>query len=172
MGCIRAATQDEGFLRLPSTEARTAHFTACGVLKWAVSNIREIQQCAETLVEEINNCFKKPPTSKVLREKVWTSLFSYVTSEHYKSTWSHLIEQINIQDLHPSPILYFFVIHRLFCVLLKKQYPPRPDGNDILPNCSSTLSADEEGALRYVGGYMIRSVIKKLKQRAHHSKRK
>ena len=93
---------------------------------------------------------------------MWITSYSYLTSAEYKSLWSHLIEQVHAE---PSPILYFYVTHRLFCELLKKRYPTSTGGDDLPSDCSQALTADEEGALRYVGGYMIRSVIKKLERR-------
>ena len=58
-----AAVRDEGFLQLPSSEARTGHSTACDVLNHAISNSQRLKVFAEDLVEAVKNFFKRPPTT-------------------------------------------------------------------------------------------------------------
>ena len=139
---LKAAVQDEGFLKLPSSEARTGHSTACDVLNHAISNSQQLQLFAKKLVEAVKNCFKKPPTSKLGREKVWTSFYSYITSAAYKSLWSDLTKEAQAV---PSPVLHSYATHYLFKVMLKKLFPTNCE--DKVPNSSECLSQDEVGAL-------------------------
>ena len=53
-------------------------------------------------------------------------------------------------------------------IILKKLFPTNCE--DKVPNSSACLSQDEVGALQYVGGYIIRSVTRKIERQASHLK--
>ena len=92
---------------------------------------------------------------------MWIALLKFVTSSGHKVLWD------NISEASGSPtssIFSFYVICSIFKDLLR--------GNCLVlgsvdPTCSSIttppqLSTDEENALQYIGGYIIRALKKQL----------
>ena len=65
----------------------------------------------------------------------------------------------------PSPVLHFYATHYLFSMVLKKLFPTTRE--DKVPNSSECLRQDEVGALQYMGGYIVRSVTKKIERQAY-----
>ena len=161
---VKAATRDEGFLRLQSPEAITGYSTATTILKWATVNVSLVQHHAEALIMRLKHFLKQQPVTKSLREKVWVNLYQYSTSTEYHQLWNSLTANAQAS---PSPILYFFITHHILCELLKNEFPLVSVGQSEL-STQVNISVDEEAALKYVGGYIVRSLMKKI-NRKHHS---
>ena len=65
-----------------------------------------------------------------------------------------------------SPIFYQFVTRTILEELIKIQFPTELPSCTIQPS-STSLDFEESNALRYCGGYLIRSLKKKIEKSAH-----
>ena len=72
---VKAATRDEGFLRLQSPEAITGYSTATTILMWAAVNVSLVQHCAEVLIMKLKHFLKQQPVTKSLREKYVSTVY-------------------------------------------------------------------------------------------------
>ena len=98
------------------------------------------------------------PTTKARREKMWAAFSKYVQSPEYHQLWCTLSNSASVQS---SPLLNFYLTHNYFLHLLKTKFPLI---NSDLSNAPVDMSADEESALCYVAGYMIRSLRAKIER--------
>lgn len=157
---LKAAKEDNGF-HLPSTETQAALASATALLKWATvpSNRESFASTAHQLANQLKALVKKPPTTKARREKLWVGFSQYLRSPEHQQMWTTLSENATVRT---SPILNFFLTHHYFLHLLKSLFPL--DGDTIFA-APVEMSTDEESALRYIGGYMIRSLRKKIEKR-------
>lgn len=152
---IKAALDDQGF-RLPSKEAHTALDSAVNLHRWSTVPSSAFQLTASTLAKQVDALVKLSPTTKARREKVWVEFGSYVNSEAYHKIWKDLSESARVQL---PPILIFFVTHYYFLNQLKIKSPL---AESVPLENPAKISMDEENALYYVSGYVIRSLRKKL----------
>ena len=72
--------------------------------------------------------------------------------------WCTLSNNASVQS---SPLLNFYLTHNYLLHLLKTKFPLI---NSDLSNATVDMSADEESALHYVAGYMIRSLRAKIER--------
>ena len=98
------------------------------------------------------------PTTKARREKMWAAFSKYVQSPEYRQLWCTLSNSASVQS---SPLLNFYLTHNYFLHLLKTKFPLI---NSDLSNAPVDMSVDEESALCYVAGYMIRSLSAKIER--------
>ena len=156
---LRVATLDTGF-HLPSQEAQASLATASSLLQWAFmpSSAIAFKLTAKTLARQLNSIVKTAPTTKARREKMWAAFSKYVQSPEYRQLWYTLSNNASVQS---SPLLNFYLTHNYLLHLLKTKFPLI---NSDLSNATVDMSADEESALRYVAGYMIRSLRAKIER--------
>ena len=156
---LRAATDDKGF-HLPSKEAQSTLASASSLLKWATmpSSTADFQLTASKLAEQLSHLVKKPPTTKASREKMWLHFAEYIRSSDYHLIWNTLSLNTAVQL---SPILSYFLTHCYLLHLLRTQFQ-LAEPAVIEPPLE--LSTDEESALAYVGGYIIRSLREKIER--------
>ena len=156
---LRVATLDTGF-HLPSQEAQASLAAASSLLQWAImpSSATAFQLTGKTLARQLNSIVKIAPTTKARREKMWAAFSKYVQSSEYRQLWCTLSNNASVQS---SPLLNFYLTHNYLLHLLKTKFPLT---NSDLSNAPVDMSADEESALRYVAGYMIRSLRAKIER--------
>ena len=156
---LRVATIDTGF-HLTSQEAQASLAAASSLLQWAImpSSTDAFQLTAKTMARQLNSIVKTAPTTKAHREKMWAAFSKYVQSSEYRQLWCTLSNNASVQS---SPLLNFYLTHHYLLHLLKTKFPL---ANSDLSNAPVDMSADEESALRYVAGYMIRSLRTKIER--------
>ena len=100
-----------------------------------------------------------PPTDSSAREKIWSRFSQFVSSKDYVAFWSSLYNKSGIQG---TPILAFFITYTYFTRQWTTMYPIEANSTCSVAsyNEASHLSPDEENALWYVAGYVIRKVMK------------
>lgn len=92
---------------------------------------------------------------------MWENLFKLRASEKFKACWSSfLFESIGVPA---CPIFFQYVVDCMFTVLIKQLYHFDKAGENI----DVQLNYEEKNALRYTAGYVIKTLIKKLKHSAH-----
>ena len=150
---LMVATIDTGF-HLPSQEAQASLAAASSLLQWAImpSSTDAFQLTAKTLARQLNSIVKTALTTKAHREKMWAAF------SEYHQLWCTLSNNASVQS---SPLLNFYLTHHYLLHLLKTKFPL---ANSDLSNAPVDMLADEESALRYVAGYMIRSLRTKIEK--------
>ena len=152
---IKAALVDQGFY-LPSKEAHIALDSAKSLIEWSAVPSSTFQLTANTLAQQLDALVKRSPSTKAHRENVWVEFANYVKSEAYLKVWKDLSESVGVQL--PS-ILIFFITHYYFIYQLKSKFS---FAESLQLESPAEISVDEENALYYVSGYVIRSLTKKL----------
>ena len=93
---------------------------------------------------------------------MWEKLFKLRSSPSFKAKWSSfLLESI---DVPACPIFFQYIVDRLFDSLIKRHYKLNIVEEK---NPEVELTYEEQNALRYTAGYVIKSLIGKLKRSAH-----
>ena len=108
----------------------------------------------------VGNILANSPSTKALCEKLWVGFYNYLKSDEYQKFWLSIVEIAKTQS---SPVLYYFITRYIPCDLIQKTYPLNTD--DTAETINLLLNTDEEAALSYVTGYIIRAVIKKIETR-------
>lgn len=156
---VNAATEDEGFRELPSPEAITAHSSAEGILRWMVAADHTLVEKASTdIFLVLKKLLATRPSTKAHREKLWVGLFKYVKSDKYELSWSSIARHAKTEA---APTLYYFVTNYMLNKLLQTMYPTAKNSDT---QALTSLTKDEEAALSYIGGYLVRAVTKKVKK--------
>ena len=79
-------------------------------------------------------------------------------SNEYELLWLSITRHAKTE---PSPTLHYFITNYTLNDLLQKMYPAADKNNT---QTAPSLSKDEEAALSYIGGYLVRAVTKKVKK--------
>ena len=153
-GTLSKALEDKGF-DLPSPEAATAKCTARAMMKWMTLEMNKTAiQPFESYLCTLFHLWidKNPPVTSSIREQIWLRFSQFTSSTHYTTFWSRLYTAISVQS---SPILSFYITYNYFIDLWKYIYP-----TTVRNKASETshLTYDEENALWYIAGYVIRKV--------------
>ena len=93
---------------------------------------------------------------KIDQEFIWSEFHKLHSSDDYCSKWTSYLSTSN--DFHVSPLFYQHVTFEIFEALLSNELQGRAQ-------CSETaainISSDEENAIHYMAGYVIRQLRKK-----------
>lgn len=142
--------------QISTPEANKARKTALDLYKWLTEN--------KTIAEQYNNIFtyfyniwtSLQPTNHTIREQVWQRFLSFTSSTEYSQIWSSLYSSTNIAIA--SSILSFHITYSFFIAFWKKYPVERAE----IKQPKDDMTKDEEYALWYVGGYLIRKIKKKI----------
>ena len=159
--------KDEGF-GLPSTPASSARVTAEKLLEWSSQqeNKPVWEAFAEQLVSDLNRCFEEPwsRSMRQAREVMWERLFKLRSSQYFRDLWAKcLLDAIGCEPA--CPIFYQFVTDAVIEVLVKRNFPVSEV--DSSATSEASLDFEEQNALRYTAGYVMRNLKKKIRQSAH-----
>ena len=128
-------------------------------MSWANTsdNRTLVDKTSSIFIQKLKSFLRKKPSTKALREKLWVGFFVYLKSKQYHDFWKSIIE---LAKTERSPVVFYFVSQYILYELIHQMNKRSPivDRNED----GMTLSKDEEAALTYVGGYVVRSLIKKL----------
>ena len=152
------AIEDRGF-SIPSTEAIQAKESALQLkLGMARDANKSLQSAVDKFLLDLFNLWLSvPPTSSKVREQIWMRFSQFTSSDEYRKLWSSLYSTAGIIS---SPVLSFYVTYTYFVNVWKQQYPENHHQNTATE--TSHLTYDEENALWYIGGYIIRKILKKV----------
>ena len=167
---LKRVLKDDGF-SVPSQSAKDAIRTSELLLEWMTDeDKRGIVGCfVEELYKELKKCFEGPSgTCRVMRERMWRKYHEFRSSGEFKSMWKRLFENDFGGKL--CPIFYQYVTNAVMEALIKEQFPTLEDSTTIEEPAPS-LDDEEKSALRYVAGYVIRAVVKKIERSSHPEKR-
>ena len=153
VNAINSALKDERF-KLASPKAVEALKMASALILWTgdPSNKRELDTFSINLTSKLRACLVENRTKQLKQAKMWGLFHKLRTSTSFKKEW----ETFGLKSLGKIvPVgLYQFITLEIFKGCIKEEYPVSKEGESLL----NPLTPEEENALRYVAGYVCRSV--------------
>ena len=95
---------------------------------------------------------------RIDREKLWRKFHCSRNAKDFKSKWMEYLTEVDITD--PTPLFYQNVSQELFETLISQKCAAK---QVISTEYIQRMTLEEENALRYVAGYVIRRVKDKLR---------
>lgn len=134
-----------------------------GILEHPTQDLVEFEAWFNTKLSKIlDDSIHTTPTVKVDREKMW-SLFHQMRSETpFQLKWSKFLEK---HSMPLEPLFYQHVTTKVFTALLKQQCEVEIESPfEDTSGLTTSLNYEEENAVRYIGGYILRSLNTKAKK--------
>ena len=161
----------DGTLAVPSPVSAACCKVATDFLNWSEQEENLTAGCvyAQTLVSNLRIAFS-PPHNTFLpaqtqagRERMWALYHNIRTSMQFRSLWTILLEQVIKTEA--LPIFYQTVTEKVFHKLIHLYFPITPSSTCTRPRPDlevDTLTYEEENVIRYIAGFVYRSVKKKI----------
>ena len=163
---VRSVTLDNGF-DLATEKAQRARLTAHRLLKYCEANEKVTGEFAKKLLNFVRACCShpRPVTCHTFKERMWEKFYKLCAKEEFNTMWKTFIQ--SSIGFNGSPIFYQFVTRAILEEQVKIQFPTEVP---LQPGASYTVTSldfEDSSALRYCGGYIIRSLKKKIGKSAH-----
>ena len=144
--------------KLENEAAKTAYQLACVILESKDAYQESIIRFTNAFEEKLKTCFiTTHKTKKLKQEKMWGQYHQLRTSQQFLSDWKNFLSEIT--EIVPSAAFIQHVTHEVFKQIIKVQFPPTTAASKTLP----PLTDIEVNALRYVAGYVCRTLYNHLK---------
>ena len=140
----------------------TARESTQGVLSWYPQNIETMTTFAGQLMGTLTICFVDHNKVKVTKEKMWEQYNTLRSTKEFADNWAAFLK---LSKALPSQILYQHITDIVFNHLIK-EYFTLPESTQAITS-TQTLDYNERNALRYVTGYISRTLYCKLKDSKH-----
>ena len=157
---VAALLLDDG-LTIPTEAAkRTLTFTKSLVdLLGSENHLREHAVFFRSLVDKISKVIQVKNT--INKEKIFQDFHKLRISEQFISLWQSYLEAVGLEV---DPLFYQQVSQEIFESLLTQKF--KIEHNEVPDNSiQDRLTDEEENAVNYVGGYVVRSVKDKTKDK-------
>jgi len=118
-----------------------------------------------TLQEIIDTCKRQRGKRKdtINQDKLWSKYHETTSSEGFKNSWEKFLTDL---QLDKEPLFYQHVTDETFDMLIKKTVVV---AEEAPANYPKPLTFEEENAVRYVGGYVVRVLCQhKNSSSIHH----
>ena len=159
LGIISESLQDLGF-NILSAEAHLAKETAQKIKIYLLDpQTKESLKPYESFLIQIFDLWTSiPPKTSPIREQIWRRFSVFTSSTDYITFWKGFYSLIGITG---SPVLSFYITYTLFIRYWSSKYP----ANELHHDASevSHLTYEEQNALWYVAGYILKKVKKEVK---------
>ena len=153
---VQAVLLDEGF-QVESLQATTALKTASSLLEWCrePDNREILESFSHVLVVRLKSCFaSKHTTTQLRKERMWGAYHQLRTAKTFVNDWRTFLADSVHQKAFP--VFFQFVTQTIFKWLMKVQYPLADRTATETPE--RPLTYQEQNALRYVAGYIVRKL--------------
>ena len=113
-----------------------------------------------TTLQEIIDTSRRQRGKKkdiINQEKLWNKYHQVTSSENFRICWEAFLSGLQLEK---EPVFYQHVTDETFDILIKKAVVPVPEP---ITNSPVSLTYEEENAVRYVGGYVVR-VLRQQKE--------
>ena len=162
MNAVRLVTLDKGF-DIGSEIAQKARLTAERLVFFSESNEVDVNDFARWLLKQVRSCCTHPRavSCHTFKERMWEKFYKLCSGKEFRAKWMGFIQ--NTIGFKGNPIFFQFVTRSILEDIIKTQLP-----TELTKQTKVTTSLDfeEYNALRYCGGYLIRSLKKKIKKSA------
>ena len=165
MQALQAAISYKVFAKIQTPIAIESCHAAELLLKWCSrSDNKEILSVfATSLVSDLSISLQQDTTTKS-REKMWGRYHHIRISDNFRDTWCKFI-RASIGCSLSSPILYQYITHEVFKILVGDQY--RVKNSSSTHKHPDQLSYEEKNAIRYAGGYVCAKLRNKYPLTRH-----
>ena len=159
----------DGIPKTSSPNAIACCKTAQELLQWMVpeSNAARAEVFVTSVVQKLDRAFQHAVSlhSQASREKMWAMYHHIRTSQEYKTIWTTFLQESGTSLLL---IFYQSVTDKIFQKRLKFHTPvPCSSGQEC---DETTLTYEEENAIRYAAGYVLSSARKSILKSAAQQK--
>ena len=162
MKAFKSVLDDEDF-ELPTPPAIAAKKGAEQVLAWhATTTTNEMSRFAQQLVLTLQSCFKEMKKQKDRREKMFEQLHFLRSTDDFTYNWTTFLKKCGVVD--PTPTLFQHITDKVFNHLITVNYPKSIESSTVQPQ---QLDYKEKNALRYVAGYVTRTIYRRIKDSNH-----
>ena len=102
---IEKSFSDNGF-RVQTAEAQTCQTVGRGVLSWAImqDNIDSFTSFSYEIFKNINASIEMSQLSSSGREKIWVSIYNFISSTQHYSLWENILILVGV----PISTIYAF----------------------------------------------------------------
>ena len=160
---LKELLKDQGF-QIPSALAKEALLAASEMLEWIADDREAALSFLSPLVSALELCVRgKRLEKKAEKEKMWGKFHFTRTSKEFLSYWSALMKASLVKETAP-PLFYQHITDILFKRLIKLYTPVSSQTRQSRP---PSLNYEEENALYYTAGYVVRETKKKLSKRPY-----
>lgn len=165
---------DKGF-SIASERAQKALTCADRVLAWISDpvNLKEALDFAIKMVPLVQQIISlstvRDPHSH--RERMWELYYKLCSCNGFRSLWENFIK-VSV-GLEADPVFYQFVTKLIMEDFIKSMFPVKTkvtDSEQSNEESPRSLDYEEHNALCYTVGYIIRSVLQKIKRSNHKHK--
>lgn len=159
---VELVFSDNGF-NLATEKTQKARLTASKLLTFLEDSEDVAESFAKDLVKLVSECCShpKPVTCHTFRERMWEKFHKLTSSSKFRAMWEdflHLATGIG------TPIFYQFVTEQIMNSLIKHQLPLDKSSSIDDNPALMALDFEEANALRYCGGYLLRSLRSQVKK--------
>ena len=155
---ISGVLTDEGFT-LPTEESKLCLQIATSLSEAFSQRSRSCLDHSKWLVEQLSKLIdkaKKRGSHSLNEERLWSTYHQLCSSDTFEEKWERFLVG---EKLAKEPLFYQYITDQTFELLIKNKLPTNEQG------CTSVdqekLTFEEENAVRYVGGYVIRQLMHK-----------
>ena len=172
MALLQQALQEalDGSIPKTASPLATASRTAAeGLLAWIATegNSVRAELFTTSVMELLDKAFRQtvPVQSQAARERMWATYHNIRVSKEFASLWETFLQECGLCVI---PIFYQSVTDKLFEKRIEFHCPVAATGPES--ECDGTLTYEEENAIRYAAGYVLRSARKKILKSAQPKK--
>ena len=138
---------------------------AKALLEW-MEHHNESAVFENKLLSSLKECTDKArsATGKFNCDRIWTAYHFLRTSDMYVCDWESILLKAGVREI--SVICYQYIGDQILKKLIKTTYPlTAREAESSLANCE--LTYEETNAVRYVAGYVVQSLQKKILKSTH-----
>lgn len=164
---IKAVLSDDGF-RVQSPSAMGAIEGAHTLLDWSrnPSNKDNLILFVSELFSLMKTCIPARKFSYAhCIERIMGEFHQKRCSPEFKKLWFQLLEKVKLKS---DPIFYQYVTDFIFKSIIKEKFPVIEDNQHEV---EEVIGYEEQNVIRYMAGYVLRSLQKKLNRSLHPLKK-
>ena len=157
---VCALLEDDSFTRLQSVTARSAHKVTTEVLEWCgrAENASSFDAFAADILTEFVN--STGTLKKLKTEMIWKFFHNLRVSVSYETKWTTFLKA-STSVIPASPIFFQYVSDCAFKRFLKSKLTSVISKSTTPGPSIDALNYNEENALRYTAGYVLKAIRKK-----------
>ena len=157
LSVIGGILSDESFSLPTEGNKLCLHMAETLAKCFSVGPSEQAVEFASWLVERLDGVIiearKRGKPNELNKERLWRNFQKLTSSDDFTLKWSSFLEQLQLSD---EPLFYQILTDELFDELLRKQLAPSANQGET-EECLE-LTFEEENAIRYVGGYVVRKL--------------
>lgn len=172
--CISSVLSDKGF-SIASERAQKALTCAQRTMDW-IYEPENHEQAVDFAIKVVSLVRQSISLSTVNdphshRERMWELYYKLCSCDDFRSLWEKFIQ--DSIGLEADPIFYQYVTKSIMEDLIKSMFQittKASEAEQLNEASPRSLDYEEHNALRYTEGYIIRSVLQKIKRSSHKHK--